>query len=158
MHPATAAVLADLAAVGCIVDITVLPESAGTAALAAEQLGVPIGAIANSLVFEADGAPVLVMASGSHRVDTTLIQAMLGVGKVRRASPEFVRQHTGQAIGGVSPLGHPARLTTLVDEDLALHDVLWAAAGHPKAVFPTDYRTLLRITAGRAARVASSPA
>jgi prolyl-tRNA editing enzyme YbaK/EbsC (Cys-tRNA(Pro) deacylase) len=74
---------------------------------------------------------------------------------VRRASPEFVRRHTGQAIGGVAPVGHPHPIGTLVDVELARHPVVWAAAGHPHTVFPTSYDELLAITAGTPAEVAA---
>src|SRR5699024_8235196 len=78
-----------------------------TAAAAAERLGCSVAQIANSLIFDADGEPLLVIASGAHRVDTTKIAADLGYRKVRRASPDFVLTHTGQAVGGVAPFGHP---------------------------------------------------
>ena len=90
-----------------------------TAAAAAEALGCEVGAIANSLVFDADGAPLLVLASGAHRVDTGKVAALLGVTRVRRATPEFVLAATGQEVGGVAPVGHPAPLRTVVDVDLA---------------------------------------
>lgn len=131
-----------------------LDSSARTAALAAEQLGVPVGAIANSLVFAADGEPLLVMTSGAHRVDTALLAAALGVARIQRADADFVRRHTGQVIGGVAPVGHPRPLRTVVDVALAAYPRLWAAAGHPHAVFPTTYDELVRITAGTPMTVA----
>src|SRR6187402_1195226 len=88
-------------------EIIILPESVHTAALAAAALGCEVGAIANSLLFDAAGSPVLILTSGSHRVDTQLVSARIGVAGLRRATPEFVREHTGQVIGGVSPIGHP---------------------------------------------------
>jgi prolyl-tRNA editing enzyme YbaK/EbsC (Cys-tRNA(Pro) deacylase) len=129
-------------------EIVVLPEKAPTAASAAAQVGCEVGAIANSLIFEADGAPLLVMTSGAHRVDVELIARTAGVEKVRRASPEFVRAATGQPIGGVAPIGHPAPVRTLVDTWLGKHDVVWAAGGHPHTVFPTTFDELVRITGG----------
>ena len=137
--------LRDLGAEG---EIVVLPEKAPTAASAAAQVGCEVGAIANSLIFEADGAPLLVMTSGAHRVDVELIARTAGVEKVRRASPEFVRAATGQPIGGVAPVGHPAPVRTLVDTWLGKHDVVWAAGGHPHTVFPTTFDELVRITGG----------
>lgn len=134
-----------------------LPERAATAATAAAQLGVPVGAICNSLVFDADGVPLLVLTSGAHRADVVELAARVGVSQVRRASADFVREHTGQPIGGVGPVGHPHPLRTLVDVDLARYDVVWAAAGHPHFVFPTTYDELLRITAGEAAEVGETP-
>jgi len=129
-------------------EIVVLPDSVHTAALAAEALGCEVGAIANSLVFEAGGEPVLVLTSGAHRVDTTKVAAVIGVPRLTRASAEFVREHTHQVIGGVSPIGHPAPVPTYVDIWLQRHRVVWAAAGHPAAVFSTSYDELLRITGG----------
>ncbi|WP_203335230.1 YbaK/EbsC family protein [Nocardioides limicola] len=127
-------------------DVVVLPDSVHTAALAAEALGCEVGAIANSLVFDADGSPVLLLTSGAHRVDTDKVAADLGLPPLRRAAAEFVRQHTGQVIGGVSPIAHPAPLPTYLDVWLQRHPVIWAAAGHPAAVFSTTYEELLKMT------------
>ncbi|MEV4268692.1 YbaK/EbsC family protein [Micromonospora aurantiaca (nom. illeg.)] len=134
--------------------VRLLPDAVHTAAAAAEALGVAVGAIANSLIFDADDAPLLVLTSGAHRVDTAGLAATLGVTHLRRATPEFVKQHTGQVIGGVAPVGHPAPLRTVVDTALAGYDEVWAAGGVPRAVFPTTYAELLRITAGAPAEVA----
>jgi len=142
-----------LRSVGVRGEVIALPESAPTAAAAAAQLGCPVGAIANSLVFDAHGRAVLVMTSGAHRVDPTRLAATLEVSHVDKASADFVRQHTGMAIGGVAPVAHPHPLRTLVDVDLAQFDVVWAAAGHPHTVFPTTYDELLRITGGVSAEV-----
>src|SRR3954451_6071779 len=98
----------ELAARGGRGRIVLLPDSVHTAALAAEALGCEVGAIANSLLFDADGAPVLVLTSGAHRVDTAKVAEDIGVPTLQRAKPDFVRRHTGQVIGGVSPIGHPA--------------------------------------------------
>jgi prolyl-tRNA editing enzyme YbaK/EbsC (Cys-tRNA(Pro) deacylase) len=154
VHPSVSNVLAALRSAGSAGEVRVLDESARTAAQAAAALGCEVGAIANSLVFTADDDPLLVLTSGAHRVDTAAVAALLGVGAVRRADPETVRAATGQVIGGVAPVGHPAPLPTLVDTDLADYDVVWAAAGHAHAVFATSYDELLRITAGRPAQVA----
>jgi prolyl-tRNA editing enzyme YbaK/EbsC (Cys-tRNA(Pro) deacylase) len=134
--------------------VRTLPSSARTAALAAEQLGCDVGAIANSLVFDADGSPLLIMTSGAHRVDTAFVASSLAIASVGRAAPEQVRLWTGQAIGGVAPVGHPEPLRTLVDEWLARYEVIWAAAGSPHTVFPTSYDELLRITSGTPLSVA----
>jgi prolyl-tRNA editing enzyme YbaK/EbsC (Cys-tRNA(Pro) deacylase) len=152
-HPAVQRVVAALAAGGAAGQVRVLPDEARTAAIAAAQLGVEVGAIANSLVFDADGAPLLVLTSGAHRVDTDKVAALVGVGTLRRASPEFVRDATGQPIGGVAPVGHPAPIRTLVDVDLEAYEVVWAAAGIPHTVFPTTYGELVRVTGGRPAEV-----
>ncbi|MBI1377563.1 MAG: YbaK/EbsC family protein [Frankiales bacterium] len=153
LHPQAVRVARALASLGVAGQVRALPEPAPTAATAAAQLGVEVGAIANSLVFDADGEPLLVLTSGAHRADTFLLSGIAGASRVRRATPEFVRQHTGQAIGGVAPVGHPHPLRTVVDVDLARHPVVWAAGGHPHYVFPTTYDELLRITAGEAAEV-----
>jgi prolyl-tRNA editing enzyme YbaK/EbsC (Cys-tRNA(Pro) deacylase) len=125
-----------------------IPDGARTAAEAAAALGVEVGAIANSLVFVADGSPILVMTSGGHRVDTVALAARIGVDAIDRATPEIVRSATGQAIGGVAPVGHPAPLRTLVDPVLETFPEIWAAAGHSHAVFPLTYEQLVRITGG----------
>jgi prolyl-tRNA editing enzyme YbaK/EbsC (Cys-tRNA(Pro) deacylase) len=145
-----AAVLRDLGVPG---EVRELPESAPTAAAAAAQLGCEVGAIANSLVFSADGAPLLVMTSGAHRVDTGRVAQLIGAAAVRRADAGSVRAWTGQAIGGVGPVGHPAPIRTLVDTWLEKYDVIWAAAGHPHTVFPTSFAELVRITEGTPADV-----
>jgi prolyl-tRNA editing enzyme YbaK/EbsC (Cys-tRNA(Pro) deacylase) len=147
---AFAAVLGDLGVPG---EVRELPESAPTAAAAAAQLGCEVGAIANSLVFSADGAPLLVMTSGAHRVDTARVARLIGVSAVQRADARSVRAWTGQAIGGVGPVGHPAPIRALVDTWLEKYDVIWAAAGHPHTVFPTSFAELVRITGGTPAEV-----
>ncbi|MER5455798.1 YbaK/EbsC family protein [Micromonospora sp. NPDC002389] len=134
--------------------VRLLPDAVHTAAAAAEALGVDVGAIANSLVFDADGAPLLVLTSGAHRVDTDVLAARLGVTRLRRATPQFVKEHTGQVIGGVAPVGHPRPLRTLVDTALEKYDEVWAAGGVPQAVFPTTYAELLRVTHGTPTDVA----
>jgi prolyl-tRNA editing enzyme YbaK/EbsC (Cys-tRNA(Pro) deacylase) len=126
--------------------VVILPDSVHTAALAAEALGCEVGAIANSLLFDADGSPVLILTSGAHRVDTARAAATIGVSGLERATPEFVRRHTGQVIGGVSPIGHPAAVPTYLDSWLRRYDEVWAAAGHPAAVFSTTYDELLAMT------------
>lgn len=142
-----------LRAAGIAGEIIVLPDAAATAVLAAEALGVEVGAIANSLVFWSDGEALLVMTSGAHRVDTAALAARLGRGKIQRATAEQVREATGQAIGGVAPTGHPARLPTIVDEALAEFSEIWAAGGTPHTVFPLSYDELVRLTAGTIAKV-----
>ncbi|MCK0117130.1 YbaK/EbsC family protein [Isoptericola sp. S6320L] len=122
-------------------------DAVTTAAAAAQALGVEVGAIANSLVFTLDGEPLLVLTSGAHRVDTAFLGDRLG-GRVGRASKELVKEATGQVIGGVAPLGHPAPVRTLVDTALAAFDEVWAAAGHARTVFPTTFDELVRITGG----------
>nr|WP_218853127.1 YbaK/EbsC family protein [Microbacterium immunditiarum] len=142
-----------LRAVGITGDIVVLPDAASTAPLAAAALGVEVGAIANSLVFWSDGEPLLVMTSGAHRVDTAALAERLGRTSIKRATPEQVREATGQAIGGVAPTGHPSPLTTIVDEDLAPYPEIWAAGGTPHTVFPLTFDELVRLTNGTVAKV-----
>jgi prolyl-tRNA editing enzyme YbaK/EbsC (Cys-tRNA(Pro) deacylase) len=150
----TAALTAGGADPARIARLTVLPDAVTTAAAAAAALGVEVGQIANSLVFDADGAPLLVLTSGAHRVDTGKVAALIGAQQVRRASPDFVRAATGQSIGGVAPVGHPAPLRTLVDRDLAQYDEIWAAGGIAHAVFPTTFDELVTVTGGEPADVA----
>jgi prolyl-tRNA editing enzyme YbaK/EbsC (Cys-tRNA(Pro) deacylase) len=142
-----------LRAAGITGDIVVLPDAASTAPLAAAALGVDVGAIANSLVFWSDGEPLLVMTSGGHRVDTHALAARLGRQAIQRATPEQVRDATGQAIGGVAPTGHPSPLTTIVDEDLAGYPEIWAAGGTPHTVFPLTFDDLVRVTGGTVSSV-----
>lgn len=141
-----------LAAAGGTGEIRVLPDTVHTAALAAEALGCEVGAIANSLLFDAGGSPVLILTSGAHRVDTDLVAETTG--PLKRADKDFVRTHTGQVIGGVSPIGHPQPIPTYVDPWLRRHEVVWAAAGHPAAVFSTTYDELVRMTGATELEVA----
>ncbi|AEA27442.1 YbaK/EbsC family protein [Pseudonocardia benzenivorans] len=134
--------------------LRVLPDEVRTAAAAAAALGVEVGQIANSLVFDADGEPLLVLTSGAHRVDTGKVAATIGASSVGRATPEFVRAATGQVIGGVAPVGHPAPLRTLVDRALADFPEIWAAGGIPHAVFPTTFDELVAVTGGTPTDVA----
>jgi prolyl-tRNA editing enzyme YbaK/EbsC (Cys-tRNA(Pro) deacylase) len=176
-HPAVLRVREALTAAGIVTEVVALGEHARTAKAAAEQLGVEVAQIANSLVFAAHAGPsdlaptpapdgtapptdaagrhaVLVMTSGAHRVDLVRVAALLGVESLDRADPDLVRRATGFAIGGVAPVGHPVPLRTLVDVTLARHGEVWAAAGHPRTVFRTTYDQLLALTGGQAAEVA----
>ena len=119
------------------VEPRVLPDSARTAPEAAAAVGVPVGAIVKSLVFRCGDEAVLALVSGANRADERRLEAELGAA-VSRADADFARAATGFSIGGVPPLGHPAPLRTLVDEDLLSHPVVWAAAGTPHAVFPIE--------------------
>ena len=139
---------------GVDADVRRFEDPVPTAAAAAAALGCEVGAIANSLVFDADGAPLLVLASGAHRVDTARVAALVGAARVRRATPEFVLAATGQEVGGVAPVGHPAPLRTVVDVDLAAFPVLWAGGGDHYTMFSATYEDLLRLTGGQAAAIA----
>ena len=145
-HPSITRFRDEHARLGGTGEVVILPDSVHTAALAADALGCEVGAIANSLLFDADGSPVLVLTSGSHRVDTAKTAERIGVASLKRATPEFVREHTGQVIGGVSPIAHPRPVPTWLDSWLERYDVVWAAAGHPAAVFSTTYAELAAMT------------
>jgi prolyl-tRNA editing enzyme YbaK/EbsC (Cys-tRNA(Pro) deacylase) len=155
VHANTERVIAALRAGGATGEVRELDDSARTALEAAAALGVPVGAIVKSLVFTADGSPLLVLASGDHQVDTTAVATLLGVAKVRRADADVVRAATGFAIGGVAPIAHPEPLTTVIDTHLGSFDVVWAAAGTPHAVFATTYDELVRLSGGTPAHIAA---
>jgi prolyl-tRNA editing enzyme YbaK/EbsC (Cys-tRNA(Pro) deacylase) len=142
-----------VAAAGVEPNIKILDADAKTAVAAAQQLGCEVGAIANSLVFDCDGEPLLVMSSGAHRVDTELLARALGAAAIRKAAPQFVRNATDQVIGGVAPTGHPNRIRTVVDETLARYPVIWTAAGTADSVMSMTYEQLLVVTEGVAVPV-----
>lgn len=135
-----------LTALGAEDTVRVFDSKVPTAAAAAATLGCDVAAITNSLVFDVEGAPLLILASGAARVDVLKVAARLGTGKIRRASPGFVLEHTGQEVGGVAPVGHPVKIRTLLDESLAAHPVLWAGAGDHNSMFSITYKELHRIT------------
>ncbi|MEU6132267.1 YbaK/EbsC family protein [Saccharopolyspora sp. NPDC047091] len=132
-----------------------LPDSTRTAAEAAAALGCEVGAIASSLLFQADEEPLLVMTSGRHRVDPGVLADQLGATSIEMATAKQVRAVTGQAIGGVAPVGHPAPVRTVLDEALAEHETVWAAAGTPNTVVPLTVDQLSTLTGGRTVRVAT---
>jgi len=148
MHSSARHVADVLSSLGAGGEVRELPEPAPTAAAAAAQLGCEVGAIANSLIFNADGQPLLILTSGAHRVDTAWIAAQHGFATVKRADPDFVRGATGQVIGGVAPVGHRTPIRTLVDLWLDKYEVVWAAGGHQNTVFATSYAELLKLTGG----------
>ncbi len=145
-HPSITSFRTALTRAGGQGRVVVLPESVHTAALAAQALGCEVGAIANSLVFDCDGEPVLILTSGAHRVDTARTAAAIGRSRLDRASPDFVRAHTGHVIGGVSPIDHLRPIPTYLDTALRSYPEIWAAAGHPAAVFSTTYDELRTMT------------
>ncbi|HEV7196864.1 MAG TPA: YbaK/EbsC family protein [Pedococcus sp.] len=159
-HSGVQRVLAALAIHHVTPEIVTLPEAARTAAAAAAALGITPGEIANSLVFRAHtgrGAPqpLLVLTSGAHKVDLVKVSELLdGIDHIDRADADFVRVHTGFAIGGVAPVGHTHPVNTVVDVSLSRHRHVWAAAGHSHTVFRTTYEELLRVTGGHAIEVA----
>ena len=142
-----------LEAAGAVGEIRVLAEPVPTAVAAAAALGCEVGAIANSLIFEVDGAPLLVVASGAHRVHPVRLARRIGTGKIRRADPDFVLAHTGQEIGGVAPVGHPTPVRTVVDQALGVYPVVWAGAGDEHTMFASTFDELVKITGGTPADV-----
>lgn len=158
-HPAVARVVAALEDAQIRVSIRHLPDAVRTAQAAADALGITPAEIANSLIFKgirADDStePVLVLASGGHRVDTVRVAEQLELASLDRADADYVREQTGFAIGGVAPVGHLRPVRTVVDVDLARFETVWAAAGHSHSVFATTYDELLRVTGGTAMEVA----
>lgn len=134
---------------GPFLQVVELPGSTRTAVEAAQAVGCQVGQIVKSLIFKAKRSerPILVIASGQNRVDEKKIAALIGE-PLGKADADFVRQHTGFAIGGVPPLGHPEPLLTYIDEDLGQYPEIWAAAGTPHAVFRLSPADLTRITQG----------
>ena len=141
-------VLAALHEHGLEGQIHVLSDSARTAQEAATALGIEVGQIASSLIFKLpDGSPLLIITSGRHRVDTDLVAKNLGIEKLGRVDADYVKENSGFSIGGVSPLGWISKPEIiLIDEALNDYDIVWAAAGHPHAVFPTTYSELIQCT------------
>lgn len=138
------------------IEIRAMDASTRTAPEAAAAVGVHVRQIVKSLVFLADGAPVLALVAGDHRLDVERLRDHLGAGDVRRATADEVRAHTGFAIGGVPPFGHPAPLRTVLDEGLRRDDVVWAAAGTPLDVFPIAPVELVARAGAEAAAVAEA--
>ncbi len=148
--PASARRVQDaLAAAGTDARVIELPVAARTSQQAADALAIEVGQIAKSLIFRAvpSGRAVLVIAAGDRRVDEARISALLGEA-IERATPEFVREHSGFAIGGVAPLAHARPMATFVDVSLRRFDVVWAAGGTPHCVFPIAPAELVRVSGG----------
>jgi len=135
VHPSTQRVLEAARKLGLAIEVRHFAEGTRTAQEAAQAVGASLGQIAKSMVFLADGKPVLVLTSGPNRVDTAKVAQHLGASQVRRASADEVRSATGFAIGGVPPFGHVRPLTVLFDRDLLQFETVWGAAGTPNAVF-----------------------
>ena len=132
---------------GLSTEITVLTESARSAAEAASALGIEVGQIASSIIFKlSDQKPLLVITSGRHRVDTELVADKLGIDKLDRVDADYVKENSGFSIGGVAPIGwtNPPAIV-IIDEALSEYQVVWAAAGHPHAVFPSSFNELRSI-------------
>ena len=138
---------------GLTIEVMELAESTRTAALAAEAVGSPLGSIVKSLVFLADGKPVLVLVAGDKRADHRKLEKILKAKQVMIADADQVREATGFAIGGVPPVAHRTKLPTLIDKNLGRFETLYAAAGSPRAIFPISYEALVEITEGQLADV-----
>ena len=147
-HPRFAAALTELGLTELTARIRRFPEATRTAAEAAAAIGCELSQICKSLIFAADGEPVLVLMDGASRVDVELVRAALGAKKVTRPKADVVRETTGYAIGGVPPFGHRTRTRVLADRSLLDHDVVWAAAGTPYTVFPMAPKTLIAHAGG----------
>jgi prolyl-tRNA editing enzyme YbaK/EbsC (Cys-tRNA(Pro) deacylase) len=155
IHSQSAQKVADtLSRLGFRCKVLELPDSTRTAPEAALAVGCSIGQIVKSLIFRGkdSGSPILILASGSNRVDVTLIAQLLNE-PILRAEPDFVREQTGFAIGGVPPLGFPKPITTLIDRDLLQYDLVWAAAGTPHAVFCIHPEYLVKAAGGQVVQV-----
>ena len=129
-------------------EVNILSETARTAVDAANGLGIEVGQIASSLIFKLpSGNPLLIITSGRHRVDTDLVAKNLGIAELGRADANYVKEVSGYSVGGVSPLGWISKPEIiLIDEALSDYDVVWAAAGHPHAVYPTTDVELIQCT------------
>ena len=147
-NPSVIRVTALLKELGCSGEVTILSDSARTALDAANALGIEVGQVASSIVFKLpSGNPLLVVTSGRHRVDTELVAKNLGLPELGRADANYVKEVSGYSVGGVSPLGWISKPEIiLIDEALSDYDVVWAAAGHPHAVYPTTYDELIQCT------------
>ena len=129
-------------------EINILADTARTAIDAANGLGIEVGQIASSLIFKLpSGNPLLIITSGRHRVDTELVAKNLNIAELGRADANYVKEVSGYSVGGVSPIGWISTPEiTLIDEALNDYDVVWAASGHPHAVYPTTYAELIQCT------------
>ena len=147
-NPSVQRVSAKLKELGVQGEIIVLSDSARTAQEAADALGILVGQVASSIVFKLDDeSPLLVITSGRHRVDTKLVAEKLGVAKLHRVDADYVKEKSGFSIGGVSPLGWISKPEIiLIDQALNDYEVVWAASGHPHAVYPTTYAELIQCT------------
>ena len=140
-------VIAALAEHGLTGEVKVLSDSARTAQEAATALRIEVGQIASSLIFKLpDDSPLLIITSGRHRVDTDLVAMNLGIEKLGRVDADYVKEKSGFSIGGVAPIGWVSPATILVDQALNEYEIVWAAAGHPHAVYPTTFAELVACT------------
>lgn len=157
-HPRFAEALTALGLTDVLAQARSFPDATRTAAQAAEAIGCELGEIVKSLIFAADGVPVLVLMDGASRVDMELVRRELGAEKVTRPNADVVRETTGYAIGGVPPFGHRTKTRVLADRGLLDHAVVWAAAGTPHTVFPMDPKSLIAYAGGTLVDVRENPA
>ncbi|MER7900649.1 YbaK/EbsC family protein [Streptomyces sp. NPDC096046] len=157
-HPRFAEALRELGLGDLVSRVRRFPDATRTASEAAAAVGCELSQICKSLIFAADGVPVLVLMDGSSRVDLELVRKELGADKVTRAKVDVVRETTGYAIGGVPPFGHRTRTRVLADRSLLEHDVVWAAAGTPYTVFPMAPADLVAHADGTLVDVRERPA
>jgi prolyl-tRNA editing enzyme YbaK/EbsC (Cys-tRNA(Pro) deacylase) len=158
MHPNVARVADAARRAGLEIEVERFPEGTRTAADAARAIGCAVAQIVKSLVFMADERPVVALLSGANRLDPDRLAAATGASATRRADGREARAATGFAIGGVPPFGHAGSVTVLVDRDLLSHEVLWAAAGLPDAVFAISPTDLVRVSGGLVGDLAEPPA
>jgi Cys-tRNA(Pro) deacylase len=157
MHSSAERVADILRALGVETQIVEFSQTTRTAQDAAAAIGAAVGQIVKSLVFVADGRPVLALVSGANRLDVNKLRGLLGAAYVDRADADTVRQATGYAIGGVPPVGHAQALPVVLDRDLLQYDTVYAAAGTPHAVFAIAPGRLVQITGATAADLAQQP-
>ncbi len=156
MHPSARKVAEALRALGVETEVVEFPQGTRTAQDAAAAIGTTVGQIVKSLLFLADGKPVLALVSGSNRLDVWKLGRLVGAGRVERADADTVRAITGYAIGGVPPVGHSRPLPIFLDQDLFRYDVVYAAAGTPQAVFAIAPSRLREITGAQVADLAEA--
>ena len=143
-------VIAALAEHGLTAEVKVLSDSARTAQEAASALGIEVGQIASSLIFKLpDGSALLIITSGRHRVDTDLVAKNLSIETLGRVDADYVKEKSGFSIGGVAPIGWTSPATILIDQALDDYEIVWAAAGHPHAVYPTTFAELVECTGAK---------
>jgi prolyl-tRNA editing enzyme YbaK/EbsC (Cys-tRNA(Pro) deacylase) len=156
MHPNVSRVVEAAEARGLAIEVRRFPEGTRTAADAARAVGCDVAQIVKSLVFVADDRPIVALVSGANRVALDKLAAAAGASGARRANGDEARGVTGFAIGGVPPFGHAAGTTILVDRDLERHDLVWAAAGLPDAVFAVRPADLVRASGGTVVDLAAT--
>lgn len=154
LSPSAKKVQDALQSLGMTLHVVELPASTRTAVEAAQAVGCQLGQIVKSLIFKAKRSerPILVIASGSNRVNEKAIETMIGE-PLGKADADFVRQRTGFVIGGVPPVGHAERLVTFIDQDLLQYEEIWAAAGTPNAVFSLTPSDLVKMTGGQVTKI-----